>query len=51
MITNAPEVIPAFPKPAKARPTIKMVELGAAPQIADPTSKKPIDTRKTHLGL
>jgi len=39
MIKIAPLKIPAAPTPAMARPTIKAVELGAIPQIRDPTSK------------
>ena len=51
MITIAPEKMPELPKPAKARPTIKATELGAAPQRADPSSKRPMAARKTHFGL
>jgi hypothetical protein len=35
----APLKIPAAPTPAMARPMIKVVELGATPQIREPTSK------------
>ena len=51
MMTIAPEKMPEEPVPATARPTMKTVELGAAPQIAEPISKSPIAKRKTHLGL
>lgn len=39
MIKIAPEKIPAAPIPATARPMIRVVELGATPQINEPTSK------------
>lgn len=32
-------------------PMINAIEVGAAPQIADPTSKINSATRKTHFGL
>lgn len=35
----APENIPADPRPAIARPAMKTDELGAAPQMTEPTSK------------
>lgn len=44
-----PVVIPAEPIPAIARPTIKATELGAAPQIADPTSKSKMQVRNVFL--
>jgi hypothetical protein len=44
-----PEKMPADPRPAMARPTMKAVELGAAPQSADPASKITIESRKTHF--
>lgn len=44
-----PENMPADPKPAMARPIMKAIELGAAPQSADPTSKITIESRKTHF--
>ena len=34
-----PEKIPAEPKPAMALPTMKRVDVGAAAQITEPTSK------------
>lgn len=46
MITVAPFWIPADPIPAIARPTMKAVEVGAAPQTAEPTSKTTTATRK-----
>ena len=49
MMTRAPEKIPAEPTPAMARPTIRAAELGAAPQTAEPTSKIPMEVRKTVL--
>jgi hypothetical protein len=39
MIKIAPEKIPAAPTPATARPMMRAVELGATPQIKEPTSK------------
>lgn len=47
IIIMAPEKIPAEPRPAMARPTIKTGELGAAPQMALPASKMTTDVRKT----
>jgi hypothetical protein len=35
----APEKIPALPRPAIARPMMREVELGAAPQRREPISK------------
>jgi hypothetical protein len=49
MITRAPEKIPALPTPATARPRMKTVEVGAAPQRTDPTSKNPMAETYTHL--
>ena len=37
MTVNAPEKIPAPPDPAIARPTISATEVGATPQINEPT--------------
>jgi hypothetical protein len=48
-ITRAPEKIPEQPIPAIARPTIKVLELGATAQIKDPTSKSPIVPMKHHF--
>jgi hypothetical protein len=49
MIILPPEKMPAAPAPAIARPLMKAVELGAAPQIAEPISKTTIDRRNTHF--
>lgn len=49
MIISAPEKMPAHPIPAIARPMIKAFELGATPQIKDPSSKIAIAVRKTTL--
>lgn len=46
-----PDVMPAELIPAMALPTINATELGAAPQIAEPTSNKPISMRKTYFGV
>lgn len=54
MIIIAPEKIPADPRPAMALPKMKTGEVGAAPQMALPTSKITMDTRKTlqsHVSL
>jgi hypothetical protein len=48
-IITPPQKMPAAPMPAIARPIMKAVELGAAPQRADPTSKVIIEVRKTHF--
>ena len=47
----APVKIPAAPRPAIARPTMKDDEDGAAPHIADPISKISSARRKTHFTL
>lgn len=49
MITIAPEAIPAVPIPAIALPMMKLVELGAAPQTAEPSSNTTRAGRKTHF--
>jgi hypothetical protein len=46
-----PEKTPAEPPPAMALPTMKEVEFGAAPQSAEPASKRMTDARKTTLML
>jgi hypothetical protein len=51
MMIIAPEKIPDDPIPAMARPIMKALEFGAAPQMAEPISKSPIVERNTHLGL
>jgi hypothetical protein len=45
----APENTPAIPIPAIARPTMKVVELGAVPHRRDPTSKTVKADKKVHL--
>lgn len=45
----APEKMKADANPAIARPRMKAVELGAAPQSTEPTSKMIIEERKTHF--
>ena len=42
---------PAPPIPAMARPTIKLLELGATPQIRLPISKTNMEARKLYLRL
>lgn len=49
-MTTAPPEMPDEPMPAMARPMMKAVELGAAPQIAEPTSKRATAARKTSFG-
>lgn len=49
IITKAPENNPAEPTPAIARPTMSVTEFGAAPQMADPISKIPIEIKNVHL--
>lgn len=44
MITP-PLKTPADPRPAIARPTIKAFDVGAAPQISEPSSKSAIAER------
>jgi hypothetical protein len=44
-----PEKRPAAPIPHIARPMIRAVELGAAPQITLPNSKKKMDVRYVHF--
>jgi hypothetical protein len=39
IIRREPEKRPAEPRPAMARPMMKIVEVGAAPQMAEPISK------------
>jgi hypothetical protein len=45
----APVKIPELPKPAIARPMMREVDVGAAPQSAEPTSKRKMPERKTHF--
>ena len=42
-----PEKIPAPPRPAIARPTMKTMELGAAPHITEPISKTATHAKNT----
>jgi hypothetical protein len=44
-ITTAPMNTPADPKPAMALPIISAVDVGAAPQTRDPSSKIAITVR------
>lgn len=45
IIIMAPEKMPALPKPATARPKMKTGEVGAAPHMAEPTSKISTETK------
>lgn len=47
MINMQPEKMPAEAAPAIALPMMKIMELGAAPQIAEPISKTTTLVRKT----
>jgi hypothetical protein len=49
IMTVAPFWMPADPIPAMARPTINEVELGAAPQTAEPISKITTAAKKSIL--
>lgn len=49
MIIMAPVKMPAEPIPAIARPTINAVEVGAAPQITEPTSNTIMQEIKVHF--
>ena len=49
IMISAPENIPDPPIPAIALPTIRTTELGAAPDMADPTSKIKTAGTKLHL--
>jgi hypothetical protein len=46
MMITPPLNTPAEPSPAIARPTIKAFEVGATPQISDPSSKSAMAERK-----
>lgn len=48
---KAPEKIPAHPKPAIARPTMRAFEVGETPQTKDPSSNIPIAAKNTHFKL
>lgn len=47
--TKAPENTPADPTPAIARPAISITELEAAPQTAEPISKRLMASRSVAL--
>lgn len=49
IIIMPPQNMPAAPISATARPTMKAVELGAAPYKVELTSKTTMLVRKTHL--
>jgi hypothetical protein len=49
MMVYEPENSPAAPTPHIARPMIKAVEFGAAPQITLPSSKKKMEVRYVHF--
>jgi len=49
MIVKQPAAAPAAPMPAMARPTMKVDEFGAAPQMRLPSSKIKIEKRKAVL--
>jgi hypothetical protein len=51
MIIMHPEKMPADAAPAMARPAIKVCEFGAAPQMAEPVSKKTMLIRKVYFML
>lgn len=46
-----PDMMPADPSPAMARPMMKAGEVGAAPHTAEPTSNRKMAVRKTDLTL
>jgi hypothetical protein len=46
---TTPAMTPPEPIPAMALPMINAIELGAAPHIAEPTSKSTNDVKKTYL--
>lgn len=49
MMINAPEKMPAPPIPAMARPIMRAIELGLAPQMAEPTSNINTAPIKVHF--
>jgi hypothetical protein len=49
VLPTTPAKIPAAPTPLMARPTIRAVELGAAPLRAEDASKTRILHRRVHL--
>lgn len=50
MMIITPEKMPAPPRPAMARPRIKAIEFGAAPQTTDPISNSATAIRNTLVG-
>jgi hypothetical protein len=50
MIIIAPVKMPADPKPAIARPAIKIGDVGAAAHMTEPTSKTIMQTRNVLCG-
>jgi hypothetical protein len=48
---TTPDMMPPDPKPAIARPRMKAIELGAAPQRAEPVSNRSIDVKNVALTL
>lgn len=46
---TTPGSTPPAPRPAMALPNMKAIELGAAPQMADPASNSTIDVKKVVL--
>lgn len=51
MVIMEPVMMPAEPIPAMARPNMKTGDEGAAPQIAEPTSKTTILIRNVRFKL
>lgn len=49
IMMKAPQKMPAPPRPEIARPMIKAIDVGAAPQTALPTSKMTIEDKNTHF--
>jgi hypothetical protein len=49
MIIMLPVKRPAEPRPAMARPRMKIIEVGATPQIAEPASKMTRNVIKVHF--
>ena len=45
-----PALMPALPRPARARPAMRALGVGTVAQISDPTSKTAIAAMKTTLG-
>jgi hypothetical protein len=51
MAHTTPDRTPPAPRPAIDLPRMNVIEFGAAPQSAEPTSKSTIDVKKTGLML